>query len=48
MIHSLHHFVLANTPACITVASLITGLSLGALIYGRRHEQRTRDRGNVL
>ncbi len=48
MIHSLQQFFVSNAPACIAVAGLVAGLALSALRYGRRHEQRTRDRGSAL
>lgn len=48
MFHSLQLFVAANASACVTIGSLVAGLSLAVLVYGRRHEQRTRERGSVL
>ncbi len=47
MIHDLHRLVVLNAPMYISITSLVAGLILGVLIYGRRHEQRTRDRGSV-
>jgi hypothetical protein len=47
MIHSLQLFIVLNASVCVTVISLVAGLAIGALVYGRRHEQRTRDRGSL-
>lgn len=47
MIHSLQQLIVSHAPACIAVVSLLGGLALSGLLYGRRHEQRTRDRGSV-
>lgn len=48
MIHSLQQFFISHAPACIAVTSVVAGVTLSGLLYGRRHEQRTRDRGSVL
>gem|GEM_PF-2438377 len=47
MVPSRQLFVVLNAPVCITAISLVAGLAAGALVFGRRHEQRTRDRGRL-